>query len=397
MKTAERFIKYVKIDTQSDEFSETTPTTKKQKELGNVLVSELIQLGVGNAFMDEYGRIYGKIAGNANKDKIGFIAHMDTAPDASGKNVQPRIVQNYDGSDIQLNKDVVMSPNEFPNLLDHLHEDLIVTDGTTLLGGDDKAGIAIIMSAIERINEIEHGDISIAFTCDEEVGRGADHFNYEYFDCDYAYTVDGDDVNSVDYENFNAVEAIVQITGKSIHPGDAKNKMVNASLVGMQFHSCLNEYENPACTSGYEGFNHLTDFDGKCEGARLMYILRNHDATKLQKQIEQFKQATLFLNQKLGYEAIQLTLKEQYQNMRNVIEKDMRCVDKAKQAIANLGLNPVSHAIRGGTDGSRLTMEGLNTPNLGTGGKNCHGKYEYVSIQRMNQMVDVVLEIMKLA
>lgn len=397
MKIEERFLNYVQFDTQADPYSESTPSTFKQKKLGEYLVNELHELGISNAFMNEYGEVYAHIEANCEgMDKIGFIAHMDTSFDCAGDNIHPRIVKDYDGSDIQLNEAVVLSPNEFENLLHHLHEDLIVTDGTTLLGADDKAGIAIIMNLVEKLlNEpqIKHGKIGVAFTCDEEVGRGADNFDLKTFDCDYAYTIDGGDINMIAYENFNAYEAKVHINGKSVHPGDAKGKMVNASLVGMEFHSLLNVYENPACTSGYEGFNHLTEFSGQCEEANLEYIIRNHDETKLMKQIEEFKNAQNFLNQKYGYEVIELECNEQYKNMRSIIEKDMRCVEKGVRALKMCGLSGESEAIRGGTDGASLTYQGLNCPNLGTGGENFHGKYEYVSIQNMAKMVDVLVHI----
>ena len=397
MKIEERFLNYVKFDTQADPYSETTPSTFKQKELSQYLVNELHELGVLNASMNEYGEVYAHLEANCEgKDRIGFIAHMDTAPDCSGKDIKPRIVKNYDGSDIQLNEKVVLSPKEFDNLNNHINEDLIVTDGTTLLGADDKAGIAIIMNMVETLvnnPEIKHGYIGIAFTCDEEVGRGAENFDLERFACDYAYTVDGGDIDVVAYENFNAYEACVKVFGKSVHPGDAKNKMVNASLVGMEFQSCLNPFKDPAITSGYEGFYHLTDFNGQCEQAELYYILRDHDMDKLMIQVEEFKDVCDFLNKKYGYNVVEVTFKEQYKNMRSYIEKDMRCVDKAFAALKACGLDPRSEAVRGGTDGAALTYKGLNCPNLGTGGENYHGKYEYVSIQDMEKMVEVLIRI----
>lgn len=397
MKIEERFLEYVKFDTQADPDSTSTPSTMKQKELSKYLVEELHRLGVSNASMNEHGEVYAHLEANCEgKDRIGFIAHMDTAPDCSGKDIQPRIVKNYDGSDIQLNEKVVLSPKEFDNLNNHINEDLIVTDGTTLLGADDKAGIAIIMNMVETLvnnPEIKHGYIGVAFTCDEEVGRGAENFDLERFACDYAYTVDGGDIDVVAYENFNAYEACVKVFGKSVHPGDAKNKMVNASLVGMEFQSCLNPFKDPAITSGYEGFYHLTDFNGQCEQAELYYILRDHDMDKLMIQVEEFKDVRDFLNKKYGYNVVEVTFREQYKNMRSYIEKDMRCVDKAFAALKACGLDPRSEAVRGGTDGAALTYKGLNCPNLGTGGENYHGKYEYVSIQDMEKMVEVLLEI----
>ena len=397
MNIEERFLNYVRFDTQSDGESKTTPSTMKQKKLSEYLVKELHELGIENAFMNEYGEVYAHIEANCDHcDKIGFIAHMDTSPDCSGKDIHPRIIKNYDGSDIALNKDVILSPEEFSNLKKHLHEDLIVTDGTTLLGADDKAGIAIIMNMAEKIMKdpaLLHGYIGLAFTCDEEVGRGAENFDLDTFGCDFAYTVDGGDIHVIAYENFNAYEAVVHVQGKSVHPGDAKGKMVNASLVGMQFHACLNPFEDPSATSGYEGFHHLTDFNGQCEKAKLTYILRNHDEEKLKKQIREFEYVRDFMNLKYGYDLIRLEFHEQYKNMRSFIEKDMRCVERAVKALRECGLSGESEAIRGGTDGAVLTYKGLNCPNLGTGGENYHGKYEYVSIQNMNQMVEVLIKI----
>lgn len=397
MKIEERFLNYVMFDTQADPDSTTTPSTMKQKELAKYLVEELHGLGVENAYMNEYGEVYAYLDANcAGKDRIGFIAHMDTAPDCSGANIKPRIIRKYDGNDIQLNEKVVLSPKEFDNLKNHINQDLIVTNGETLLGADDKAGIAIIMNLVETLQQnpkIKHGYIGIAFTCDEEVGRGAENFDLDRFACDYAYTVDGGDINVVSYENFNAYEACVKINGKSVHPGDAKNKMVNASLVGMEFHYALNPYKNPAITSGYEGFYHLTDFNGQCEQAQLYYILRDHDYDKLMIQVDELNHVKDFLNIKYGYNVVEITFKEQYKNMRSYIEKDMRCVNKAFDALRSAGLNPRSEAVRGGTDGASLTYQGLNCPNLGTGGENYHGKYEYVSIQDMEKMVEVLLNI----
>lgn len=397
MKIEERFLNYVKFDTTSDPDSETTPSSMKQKKLAQFLVDELHELGIENAFMNEYGEVYAHIEANSDvKERIGFIAHMDTSPDCSGKDIHPQIIRNYDGEDIVLNSETILSPKEFTNLYQHFHQDLIVTDGTTLLGADDKAGIAIIMSMAEHIvkdDSIKHGYIGIAFTCDEEVGRGADNFDLETFNCDYAYTVDGGDINVIAYENFNAYEAIVHVHGKSVHPGDAKGKMVNASLAGMQFHACLDPFKDPAVTEGYEGFHHLTDFAGQCEQATLSYILRDHDENKLAQQIKEFETARDFMNQRYGYEVIVLEIREQYKNMRSYIEKDMRCVERAVKALKACGLSGESEAIRGGTDGAALTYKGLNCPNLGTGGENYHGRYEYVSIQDMEKMTEVLLKI----
>lgn len=402
MKVAERFLKYVKIDTQSNPESETIPSTMKQKELGQLLVEELHELGIMNAFMDEYGRVYAHIEANCEgKEAIGFMAHMDTAPDCSGKNVCPRIISNYQGEKIVLNeeKKIEMDSTMFPNLKKYVGEDLIVTDGTTLLGADDKAGVAEIMTMVEVLlhhPEIKHGAIALAFTCDEEVGRGCEKFDMDHFICEYAYTVDGGEVNAVDYENFNAAEAKLFIQGQSIHPGDAKGKMVNALLLAYEFHQCLPSFDNPAYTQGYEGFNHLTDLTGQVEEAHAQYIIRNHDEALFAKQKQDFVRAKDFINAKYGYEAIQLEIHDQYANMRQLIEKDMRCVERVKQAMEKQSMNCVSHAIRGGTDGAMLTYMGINTPNLGTGGENFHGKYEYISIQQMQKVVDLLVEIVQI-
>ena len=401
MRVEERFLNYVKIDTQSNPNSETTPSTMKQFDLAHVLVKEMKELGIKDAYVDDFGVVYGSIEANVEgRDAIGFIAHMDTSSDCSGANIKPRIIEKYDGGEILLNKElkVSMDPKEFPGLSKYIGDDLIVTDGTTLLGADDKAGIAEIMSMAEYVlqhSEIKHGKIGIAFTPDEEVGRGADNFDIKKFSCDYAFTVDGGDVDCIDYENFNAASASIKVHGKSIHPGNSKNKMVNALLVAYEFHHCLNVFENPACTDGYDGFNHLTDLHGACELAEMSYIIRNHDAEKLAHQKAEFENARDFLNKKYGYEIIECIIKDSYANMRECIEKDMRCVEVAKQAMLAIGLTPRSSAIRGGTDGSRLTYEGLNTPNLGTGGENYHGKYEFASIQAMNKATELLIQIIK--
>ncbi len=398
MKTVtERFLTYVKHHTTSDEDSRSFPSTKNQLTFAAFLAKECEAIGLQSVFVDEYGYVTATLPGTMqDAPTIGFIAHMDTSPDASGADIHPRIVHDYDGADIWLNESVVLSPKEYDNLLNHLHEDLIVTDGTTLLGADDKAGIAIIMNFVETLlshPNMLHGDIGIAFTCDEEVGRGAENFDFDTFGCDYAYTVDGGDIHVIAYENFNAYEAIVNIQGKSIHPGSAKGKMINAALVGIEFNQCLNPLETPQTTSGYEGFHHLVDFHGQCEQAVLTYILRDHDESKLMKKIEDFKIVEEYLNKKYGYEMIHIDFVEQYKNMRSYIEKDMRCVEKAQRALNQCSLDYYTEAIRGGTDGAVLTYQGLNCPNLGTGGENFHGKYEYVSIQNMEKMVEVLLNI----
>ncbi len=401
MNVQDRFLKYVKYDTQSDEHSSTVPSTAKQLVLANALVDEMKSIGIEDAHVDEFGVVYGTIPKTCDSEvkTIGFIAHMDTSPDMSGENVKPRIVSSYDGTNIVLNEElgISMGVDEFECLADKIGEDLIVTDGTTLLGADDKAGIAEIMTMAETlINEKrEHGTIRIAFTPDEEIGCGADHFDVKKFNADFAYTVDGGEVDSIDYENFNAATADIEIQGLSIHPGSAKNKMINALLVAMEFHSMLPVEQNPAYTEGYEGFNHLTDLHGACEHATMSYIIRNHNEELFEKQKEDFRRIAAYMNEKYPSNTIQLTITDSYANMRTIIEKDMSIIELAKKSMKDVGLEPTSHAIRGGTDGARLTYDGLPCPNLGTGGYNCHGKYEFASIQEMQKSVELLLKIVE--
>ncbi len=402
MKVQERFLKYVSFDTQSQDDSNTTPSTLKQLKLADFLVNELKSIGVDDAYVDEFGIVYGSVPANvddANVPTIGFVAHMDTSPDMSGENVKPRIIENYDGKDIVLNEElnIVMGPSDFESLNSKVGEDLIVTDGTTLLGADDKAGIAEIMTMVDTIisENRKHGTIKIAFTPDEEVGRGADHFDVKGFAADFAYTVDGGEVDFVEYENFNAATANINIQGRSIHPGSAKGKMLNALLIGMEFHSMLPVEQNPAYTEGYEGFNHLTDMHGECEHAFMSYIIRNHDETLFEKQKEDFRRIATYLNSKYPEETIQLEIVDSYSNMRQIIEKDMSVIELVEKSMKDLGINPVRNAIRGGTDGARLTYEGLPCPNLGTGGYNYHGKYEYASIQEMETSVSLLLKMIE--
>lgn len=403
MSVIDRFLKYVSFDTMSDPNSETSPSSAKQLILANALVEEMKEMGIQDAHVDDFGVVYGWIPANTKKDvpAIGFIAHMDTAPDMSGENVRPRIVGNYDGSDIVLNEalNIVMGPKEFPNLLDHIGHDLIVTDGTTLLGADDKAGIAEIMTMANELihSGEEHGLICLAFTPDEEVGHGADHFDIQKFKADYAYTVDGGEVNSVDYENFNAAAADIIIHGKSIHPGSSKNKMVNSQLLAMEFNSLLPRFEEPACTEGYEGFHHLHNIQGSCEETHMEYIIRNHDEEIFARQKEDFRKAAAYMNEKYGEHTIVCTITDSYANMRQIIEKDLSIIENVKEAMKELGLEPKSEAIRGGTDGARLTYDGLPCPNLGTGGYNYHGKYEYASIQEMETSVRLLKKIIALS
>ena len=396
----ERFIKYVKVDTQSDHESSTFPSTEKQKNLSLILVNELKAMGV-DAFLDDYGYVYARIHKNTEgAPAIGFVAHVDTSPDAPGLNVNPRIIKNYDGSSIQLNDKLSMEPAKYPSLARVIGDDIIVTDGNTLLGADDKCGVAEIMELVEYFvaNPREkHGDIYICFTPDEEIGNGANHFNYDYFKADFAYTADGSEVGGIEYENFNAASASLTFIGKSIHPGSAKNKMINALHLAMEFHSLLPVFQNPAFTEKYEGFNHLTGLKGEVEQATSHYIIRNHDMNKFTAQKNEFEVIKAYMNKKYGYEAVQLTVKDSYYNMYEIIKNHMHIINLAEQAIKNVGVTPFFEAIRGGTDGARLTYEGLLCPNLGTGGYHFHGRMEFASIQQMQNAVKIFIEIVKLA
>lgn len=400
MTVLERLLTYVAIDTQSDPNVDTCPSTEKQKDLGRVLVAELQGMGL-DAFMDQHGYVYTKIESNLDYevDPIGFIAHMDTSFDAPGANVKPRVIKNYDGSVIQLNKDLTMDPKHFSVLNRVVGEDIVVTDGNTLLGADDKAGVAEIMQLCEFLTtnkDFKHGTIYIGFTPDEEIGRGADLFDLNYFKAKYAYTCDGSEVGGIEYENFNAASASIKFTGKSIHPGSAKNKLVNAMHIAFEFHQQLPVFLNPAYTEGYEGFNHLSHMDGSVEEANLQYIIRNHDKEKFENQKNDFEFITNYINQKYGYKAASLTITDSYFNMYEVLKDDMSPVNVAKEAIKNAGVEPYSLAIRGGTDGARLTFMGLPCPNLGTGGYNFHGRYEFASITQMEKAVEILKEIVTL-
>lgn len=396
----ERFLRYVKIDTQSDPNSLTIPSTMKQKNLSNLLVNELNEMGL-SAFIDEFGYVYVKIESNSEKDirPIGFVAHVDTSPDAPGANVSPRIIKNYDGSDIKLNDYITMNKENSAALKKVIGDDLIVTDGNTLLGADDKAGVAIIMelaNTLTKNKEIKHGDIYICFTPDEEIGRGADKFNYKWFNADFAYTLDGSQVGEIEFENFNAASAIINFVGKSIHPGSAKLEMINASHLAFEFHQMLPVFLNPAYTEKYEGFNHLSEITGSVEDAKMHYIIRNHDKELFNKQKETFTNIKDYLNNKYGYEAVKLVLKDSYYNMYDILKDKMHIIELAEKAITNLGLTPIKTPIRGGTDGARLTFEGLPCPNLGTGSYNFHGRMEFASINQMHKALEIVLEIIKL-
>lgn len=402
MEIKERFLNYVSFDTQSVENSQTVPSTSKQLKLGKYLVEELQSLGIENAKIDEYGVVYGTIPSNNNHqgDVIGFIAHMDTSPDASGKDIHPQIIKNYQGQKITLNEDkkLYLDPEQYPQLLHLIHHDLITTDGTTLLGADDKAGIAIIMQMVEYLHthpEFKHNDIQIAFTPDEEIGCGSNHFDVKYFNADYAYTIDGGDIHIVEYENFNAFSAKVNIHGRSIHPGSAKNKMINSTRVAYEFDSLLPVHMRPESTEGYEGFNHLHAIQGTCEETTMDYIIRNHDLQQAKKQCQEFIDIAEFLNKKYGYQIIDLTITESYLNMKEALKDHMFIVEQALAAIKENGLDAYCSPIRGGTDGARLTFMGLPCPNLGTGGFNYHGPSEYCSLTMMEKQVEILLHILK--
>ena len=400
MDLVKRFLKYVSFDTQSDENSTETPSTSKQLVLAKYLVNELKSIGCSDVFVDQYGIVYATIASNVEEkvDSIGLIAHMDTSPDCSGANIKPRIISKYDGSDIILNENTIMKVEDFPTLKENIGDELIVTDGTTLLGADDKAGIAIIVEAAYRIindKNIKHGDIKIAFTPDEEVGRGTENFDVKYFNCDYAYTLDGGDISFIEYENFNAASAMVNINGINIHPGSAKDKMVNSILLAKEFDDLLPKDEIPSKTEEYEGFHHLCDFNGDVENTKLFYIIRNHDYETLKRQMNDFVVAQNEINQKYNGEFVNVTLKEGYRNMKEIIDKHPEVLDKVTNAYKKLQIPYTFAPIRGGTDGANLSFMGLPCPNLGDGGYNFHGRYEYVSITQMRKMVKIVLEIIK--
>ena len=393
----ERFLKYVSFDTQSDEYSETCPSTGKQKTLGAALVEEMKAMGIEDARMDEHGYVYGTVPGDPNLSTIGLIAHMDTSPDASGANVKARVVE-YDGTDILLGEEsgLVLSEKQFPGLARHRGKHLIVTDGTTLLGADDKAGIAEIMTAAEFLMtaRMNHATLKIGFTPDEEIGRGADLFDVEGFAADYAYTVDGGALGELEYENFNAASAKVEFTGLNIHPGSAKDRMINSQYIAMEYERLLPAAQKPEYTEGYEGFIHLTDMEGTVEKSTLRYIIRDHDAEKFRQKKERMSEAAAYLNAKYGAGTVNITIRDSYFNMRQVIEPCMYVVDRAKKALMELGIQPNEVPIRGGTDGARLSYVGLPCPNLGTGGENFHGRYEYACVEDMELSTRVLVGIL---
>lgn len=401
-KVAERFLKYVSFDTQSKDEEEQVPSTEKQLVLAKELVKELEEMGASDVRQSEHGYVYATIEANTEKNvpSLGFVAHMDTAPAMSGRDVKARIVEKYAGGDIVLNeeKNIVMTVKDFPFMADCEGRDLIVTDGTTLLGGDDKAGVAEIMTMAAWLlahPEIPHGTIRIGFTPDEEVGRGADFFDVEGFGADVAYTVDGGPLGELEYENFNAASGKVYIHGVGIHPGGAKNKMKSALLIGMEFQSLLPAFENPMYTDGYEGFFHLDQFAGDVEYAKMDYLIRDHDMDKFTQKKELFASAAEFLNKKYGEGTVELKIKDSYYNMKEKIEPYKYLIDIAKEAMEEVGITPEVSPIRGGTDGARLSYMGLPCPNLCTGGYNFHGKFEFIPVQSMEKVVELLLTIVR--
>ena len=398
----DRFLRYVKFETRSDEKSETIPSTPTQLEFAKILAKELEEIGMENVYVNDACFVNATLPGNVDKDVpvIGFIAHMDTA-DFNATNVNPKIVENYDGKDIVLNeaKDIVLSVEEFPKLKKYVGKTVITTDGTTLLGADDKAGIVEIVEAMKYLiehPEIKHGTVKVAFGPDEEIGRGADNFNVEEFGADFAYTMDGGPVGELEYESFNAAGAVFKIKGKSVHPGTAKGKLINASLIAAEIVNSFPADEVPEKTEGYEGFYFLDKINSNCEEAELSYILRDHDREKFEAKKKFAANVAKKINEKYGKELVSVEIKDQYYNMGEIIKDHMNVVEIAKKAMENLGIKPVIEPIRGGTDGSKISFMGLPTPNIFAGGENFHGKYEFVALESMILATDVIVEIVKL-
>ncbi len=401
MDITERFLAYTQFDTQSSEDSQTVPSTEKQLIFAKYLKEELEREGLSDVEMDDNGYIYATLKSNTKKKTptIGFISHYDTSPDCSGANIHPRIVSNYDGGDIVLSEGIVSSPKKFPELLAHVGEDLIVTDGTTLLGADDKAGIAEIVQAmcwLRDHDEIEHGDIRIAFNPDEEIGMGAHHFDVERFGCDWAYTMDGGDLGDLEFENFNAASAKIHIKGVSVHPGYAKGKMINANRVAVEFASMLPAEETPEQTEGYEGFYHLLGIQGGIENATLSYIIRDHDRETFEDRKAFILKCVKDLQEKYGDDVVTAEVKDQYYNMKEMIDPNMHVIDIVLNAMQESGVTPRVEPIRGGTDGAQLSFKGLPCPNIFAGGVNFHGPYEFVSVQVMQKAVSVIVKICEL-
>lgn len=403
MTVIERFLKYVTFDTQSDESTGVTPSTPKQMVFAQYLKTELEELGLKDISLDENGYLFATLPSNVNHELpvVGFIAHMDTSPDMSGENVKPRIVEKYDGKDIPLcaEENIILSPANFPELLDHVGEDLIVTDGHTLLGADDKAGIAEIVGAVAYLiahPEIKHGDIRIGFNPDEEIGLGAHKFDVEKFGAKWAYTMDGGEVGELEFENFNAAAAKIRVKGRNVHPGYAKNKMINSLLVANEYASLLPANETPGTTEGYEGFYHLIGMEGEVENTVLSYIVRDHDREKFEARKQALLNYAAQLNEKYGEGTVTVELKDQYYNMRQQVEPLMHIIDIAFAAMQEAGVTPKVKAIRGGTDGAQLSFKGLPCPNIFAGGLNFHGRYEFVPVQSIEKAMNVVVKIAEL-
>lgn len=398
MDLTERFINYTKFDTQSSEDSDSVPSTAKQLEFAKYLKEELEDENFSNVEMDDMGYIYATLKGNTKKNTptIGFISHYDTSPDCSGKNIKARVVKEYDGNEIELSPGIVSSPEKFPELKDHIGEDLIVTDGTTLLGADDKAGVAEIVQAMCYLrdhNEIKHGDIRIAFNPDEEIGMGAHHFDVKKFGCEWAYTMDGGDLGDLEYENFNAASAKIHIKGVSVHPGYAKGKMINANRLAVEFQNMLPDNETPETTEGYEGFFHLMNIKSNIEGADMSYIIRDHDRDKFENRKKLIENCTKAMNEKYGEGTVEAVVSDQYYNMKEKIEPNMHVIDIVLRAMQETGVPPRVEPIRGGTDGAQLSFKGLPCPNIFAGGVNYHGPYEFVSVQVMEKAVETIVKI----
>ena len=400
-KCIERLIRYAKIDTQSDAGSPTTPSTQKQFDLLHVLKEELADIGLTDITLDDNGYLFATLPANTDKPvpTLGFLAHVDTTSDFTGTNVNPQRIDNYDGQDIRLNDELVMSVEYFPNLKNYVGQTLITTDGTTLLGADDKAGIAEIMTAMEYLAqhpEIKHGKIRVAFTPDEEIGRGPHKFDVEAFNADYAYTMDGGPLGELQYESFNAAGVKVTTYGTSVHPGSAKDKMVNATTMAIKFQNDMPQDAVPEKTEGYEGFIHLMSFNGRIEKAEMTYIIRDHDREKFEAKKAHMLEAEKRIKAEYGEQAIKVEIEDQYYNMGEKIEPVMEIVEIAKEAMNKLGITPIVEPIRGGTDGSQLSFMGLPTPNIFAGGENMHGKFEYVSAETMEKAAQVIIEIVQL-
>lgn len=402
MKAYERLLKYVKVHTTSDPNSTSHPSTEIQKDLGRIMVEELKELGLVDAFMDEHSYVYASLKStDESLPTIGLIAHLDTSFDASGENVSPQIIPNYDGGDVVLNKkeNIILKVSDYPELKNRKGETLICTNGLTLLGADDKAGIAEIMTTLEIIikENIPHGKILVCFTPDEEIGEGTTCFNYDLFKCDYAFTIDGGIEGSINYENFNAASALVTMNGINIHPGSAKNHMINSIELAYEFYNLLPKFDKPQFTENYEGFNHLNDIKGNVEQTKMGFIIRNHDMKLFEKQKKDFYLIQEFMNKKYGENTCVVEIEDSYYNMYEILKDHMDIIDLIIEATKMANLKPLIHPIRGGTDGARLTYNGIICPNLGTGGANFHGRFEYITVEGMDRATEVILNIIKIA